>query len=307
MDLFCKECGLAFSGAGNFCSKCGAPSGGTPTTANPVGSLPQSPIEALGIHLPHATIKISETLSDPDFDIKNHYSPEEIGAFYEVLDQILDVSEVHGSEHVLPALNQLGEAGSSAAWRVLAQFAAQNGDIESVRRNVWLAVHCAFNNWDVLVAANIHATELAREINAEKSDSTWAFQSPHPLSQDVAQVSAGLLDVISALYPDSEELRAYMVEGAENTRQMLAEAGVALYNIHQIFGTDGKAPGHVGLMALGLTLLIDFGPVEQRARVEDTLKNLVTIQGQFADFARQLLEIEIIKPKLVELGVWRWS
>lgn len=298
---------MAFSGAGNFCSKCGAPRGGAPTTVNPVGSLPQSPIEALGIHVPPAKIAVSETLGDPNFDVKNHYSPEEIGAFYGVLDQILDVSDVHGSEHVLPALTQLGEAGSSAAWRVLAQFAAQNGDREGVRRNVWLAVHCAFNNWDVLVAVNIQATELAREINAEKSDSDWAFQSPHPLSQDVAQVSAGLLDVISALYPDSEELRSYMAEGVENTRQMLAEAGLALYNIHQVFGTDGKPPGHIGLMALGLTLLIDFGPVEQRGRAEEDLKNLVTIQGQFGDFAKQLLEIEVIKPKLKDLGVWRWK
>ena len=307
MKLFCTECGVAFSGEGNFCSRCGAPRGDAPTRVPSAEPRSQTPIEVLGIKPPLAKVRISETLDDSNFNIKNYYSPEEIEYFSQILDQILDVYDVHGIEHVRQALIQLGDAGSSAAWRALALIAAQNADPENMKKYFWLGVHCASNNWDVLLTTTIAAKDLAREIDAEKSDTNWVFQSPHPLSEDVAGVSDLLCEVIGVLYPDSDELGSYMAEGAETTRRMLADAGRALYQIHQVFGRDGRPPGHIGLMAMGLVLLIDFGPADQRVGVELTLKNLVTIQGQFADFARQLLEIEITKPKLVELGVWRWS
>lgn len=298
---------MAFSGEGNFCSRCGVPRGDAPTRVPSAEPRSQTPIEALGIEPPVAKVRISETLDDSNFNIGDYYSPEEIAAFYEVLNQFLDLSDVHGPAYVKPALTQLGEAGSSAAWRTLAAMAAQNADYQGVKEYAWLGVQCAFNNWDVLVSMNILASEIGREISASKANVDWAFQSPHPLREDVVNCSDLLRRIIGELYPNSEELRSYMDEDVENTRQILAGAGVALYNIHQVFGTDGHPTGHVGVMALGLALLIDFGPPHQSASAEVTLKNLVTIQGQFAHFARQLLEIKIIKPKLVELGVWRWS
>jgi hypothetical protein len=261
----------------------------------------------LGIQPPVAKVRISETLDDSNFNIEDYYSPEEIAAFYEVQNQLLDLSDVHGPAYVKPALTQLGEAGSSGAWRVLAATAAQNADYQGVKEYAWLGVQCASNNWDVLVSMQILASEIGREISASKANLEWEIQSPHPLREDVVNCSDLLRRVIGDLYPNSEQLQSYMDEDVENTRQILAEAGVALYSIHQVFGTDGHRPGHVGIMALGLALLIDFGPPQQSASAEVTLKNLVTIQGKFADFAQQILEIEQIKPKLMELGVWRWS
>lgn len=304
MDLFCKGCGIAFSRQGNFCSRCGASRGGEPRPPTSVNPQTETPIEALGINLPPSRLKLSDRL-DENFYIGDHYSLEEMQSFYKVLNQILDVSDVHGFEHVVPALDQLGQAGSSAAWRTLAEINAQKGEVGSVRRYVGLAVLYAFNRWEVLLAATVQGFFLCQEIQATENSDAWRFGES--LRPDVVRVTGWLRDVISHLYPDSEELRGYMAEDVEGTRRALAEAGKVLHNMNVTALGDGEDGPHLGLLALGLTLLIDFGSSDQREWAEEALIRQVTLNGKYSGFAEKLLEVEEIKPKLVELGVWRWG
>jgi hypothetical protein len=267
----------------------------------------QSALQKLGMDLPHAKLKVSDTLNNPNFNIQDYYSVEEIDDFYPILNSLLDLWDVHGPEHVKEALGELGDAGSSAAWRVLATLYEQRTDFEGLKNAAWLGVRCALNNWDVLLSMNILARAIALKISASKDDTDWLYQNPHPLSADISEVSAALHGVVQRLYPDSDELRFYLSDDLLNTRQMLTESGTILHDIHMVFGRKGHPPGHIGLMALGMTLMIDFGNPQQKAAAEASLKNLVTIQGQFSEFADQILEIDLIKPKLKQLGVWRWG
>ena len=120
MDLCCKECGVAFSSEGNFCSRCGSPRGGEQAPTAQETLQGESAPRKLGLRLPHAKLKAFDTLSDPNFDIEDFYSLEEIDDFYPVLDSLFDLWDQHGPENAKEALVELGEAGSSAAWRVLA-------------------------------------------------------------------------------------------------------------------------------------------------------------------------------------------
>lgn len=302
MGKFCVNCGQEFAEGQKFCGNCG-----TERQDSGEQSRNTSALSALGISIPPAKVKVSETFNNPDFDIVAVYTVEQENAHGNAINQLLDLSDRHGFEHVREAFNELGEAGSSAAWRIMSAASAQSGDRDAARDLAVRARYCAVTNWDVLLAVLLETKPLAKEVSEGSQNEGWLSQSPHPLSSDIRQSTGMLRRIIEAVYPTSEELQSWLSEDEAGTASILTEAGMLLHNIHRHFDFDGVQPGHAGGMALGLALMSDFGDPNTRARAEQSLTNLVSIQGQLADFANQILEVAALRPKLTAMGLWRWT
>lgn len=273
------------------------------------GSLSQreSALKALGIVVPPPKVRVSDVMNRADFVLADVYTDQDYEAHQEAINKLLDLAEIHGHEHVRAALIEIGEAGSSSAWRVLSAIARQQSDDDATKDFALRARFCALSDWDEFVSILMEATPLSRQITDRSADEVWLQQSPHPLTSDIQRISSDLRATIEGVYPDSEQLNNWLREDESGTASMLAEAGFALQNIHRFFGLNGLQPPHAGGMALGLALISDFADPESRESAEKALRNLVTVQGQLQPFAEEILEISALKPKLEKMGLWRWS
>jgi hypothetical protein len=254
---------------------------------------------------------MSDTLGWEGFTITDFVSKRNRDEFYKAQRELVQIEKTHGLGYANAAWHELAEAGHCRAWAVLSADAWDTGDSVSATQFFRLAVHCAWDQWDVLTAAVTQMEYLNLRIakHAQKTSEgvTSIVEEARHLKKDIAEVSALVRNVTESVYPDSKTLKDWLWEDEADTRAWLTRAGYVM-NLHLAVDLEGSMEGSnwgsPGAVAWGLLLRLEFGTPEQQAEAERTLRHMASVDT-FNSVA--LSGYKPIQKKMAELGLAWWK
>jgi hypothetical protein len=244
---------------------------------------------------------LSDTVGWDNFLISDYLTEPEHAQLVEAGKKLREIETTRGIE-IDAAWFELGEAGYCKAWELLMGGAWEKKDYEESTKFFRLAIHSAWNTWDILTAAVARMEHLGQQVIGEAKQ---PISSKTTRPEYIAEASELVRSVTEHVYPESHTLALWLEEDEPGTRAVLTRAGYVM-NLHLALALSGEfqSGGAPGAVAWGLLLRIEFGTQDQKVEAELALRAMASADA-YNSIA--LSEYEPIQQKMIDLGLAWWA